>query len=371
MATTTPQPPSPSSTAPVTGIVEERLRCREDGTFTIVQFNDTQDSHRTDARTIALQEAVLDDVRPDLVVLNGDVIDGSPTTALEAKQAINNVVVPMEERGIPWALTFGNHDEDSTAVTGMDEAAYLEFVAQYPHNLNTAGAEGISGSGNQVLTVSSSRGDRAVYAVWLLDSGRYAPEQIAGQDLAGHPRWDWVRPDQIRWYLTASEELQHRAGHRVSGLLFQHIPLWEHRCAWFGSADSRTDEDHARARVRHRIVGERNEVESPGPFNSGLFTALLHRGDVQGLFVGHDHTNTYAADYYGITLGYGPGTGFGAYGLEGAEEHRLRGARVFRLDEQAESVWIGTELRFAADYGIDLRPGTQPGEPAPLPGGVR
>lgn len=368
---------------PKEGIVRGDLRFRDDGTFTVVQFNDTQDGHRTDVRTIALQEAVLDDVQPDFVVINGDVINGSPTSELEAKQAINNVVRPMEDRGIAWAITFGNHDEDSTATTGLDEQDFLDFVDQYPHNVNTPGAKGITGSGNQVLTVGSStgrgqgkgqdtvKGSSEAFALWLLDSGRYAPEEIAGQDFEGYPDWDWLRPDQIQWYTRASEELERKNSALVPGLVFQHIALWEHRFMWFASVDSRTDADHARAVEKHSLVGERNEDECPGPFNSGMFVAMQQRGDVKGLFVGHDHINTYAGNYYGIQLGYGPGTGFGTYGAGGAEIHRLRGARVFHLDESTEEVYAGTELRFAADYGIDLDAAAQPGEPAEFPDGVR
>ncbi len=71
------------------------------GAFTIVQFNDTQDSHTTDVRTTELQNAVLDDAKPDFVVINGDVIDGGPKTVTEVKQAINNVVLPMERGRFP------------------------------------------------------------------------------------------------------------------------------------------------------------------------------------------------------------------------------------------------------------------------------
>ena len=361
---------APSAPAAKYGIVRDRLRFRDDGTFTVVQFNDTQDGPRTDRRTIALQEAVLDDVEPDFALINGDVIDGAPTSALEAKQAINNVVRPMEDRGIPWALTFGNHDEDSSERTGMDESAYVDFVRQYSHNLNTPGAGGITGTGNQVLTIRPRRDKGDAFALWLLDSGRYAPDQIAGQDFEGYPDWDWLRADQVQWYLETSAALERRNRGLVPGIVFQHIALWEHRFAWFASVDSRTEEDHARAAQKHSIVGERNEDECPGPFNSGMFAAMLQRGDVKGLFVGHDHINTYVADYYGIQLGYAPGTGFGPYGLGGAEEHRLRGARVFRLDESVEGIYAGTELRFAKDYGIDLTAGTQPGEPAEFPEGV-
>lgn len=172
-ASAAPAPTAPPDRPlrPDEGIVRDELCFRDDGTFTVVQFNDTQDGHRTDVRTTALQEAVLEEVRPDLVVINGDVIDGSPTTAQEAKQAINNVVRPMEDRGIAWALTFGNHDEDSSGTTGLDEGDYLRFVAQYRHNVNTPGAHDVTGSGNQVLTVRSASSRADAFAVWLLDSG--------------------------------------------------------------------------------------------------------------------------------------------------------------------------------------------------------
>lgn len=89
--------------------------------------------------------------------------------------------------------------------------------------------------------------------------------------------------------------------------MFIHIPLWEHRYMWYSSVDSRTDADHARAVEKHQIIGERNE-ECPGPINSGMFSAMLDRGDVKGVFCGHDHVNTYMENYYGILLGYSGST---------------------------------------------------------------
>jgi hypothetical protein len=358
--------PFASTAATATGILRDRLRFRDDGTFTIVQFNDTQDGPRTDQRTIQLQGAVLDEAGPDLAIINGDVIDSSPTTELEAKQAFNNVVLPMEERGIPWAVTFGNHDEDSSPVTGLDAEGYLAFLRQYPHNLNALVAEGVSGHGNQVLTIGSARADSRAdaaagpsadgsasadaFAVWLVDSGRYAPEQVAGQDFEGYPNWGWVQPDQVEWYRATSQALERTAGHLVPGLVFQHIALWEHRFMWVASVDARTEGDHERALAKHRIVGERNEDECTGPFNSGLFSAFLERGDVRGVFVGHDHINSYVGDYYGVQLGYAPATGFGP--------------------EAADGVLAGSELRLASDYGIDLSPTPQPIDPLPFPEGV-
>jgi hypothetical protein len=349
------------------GAGETSLRFNDNGKFKIVQFNDTQDGHRIDRRTIELMERVLDGEKPDLVVLVGDLINGDPNTELEAKQALNNIVQPMERRGVPWAATFGNHDEDSTPKTGFAEPDMLEFFRGYPNNVNELGPEGVTGTGNMNLPINDSRGTAPAFNVWLLDSGRYAPEQIAGQDFEGYPDWDWLRGDQINWYLDTSAALEERFGFRVPSLMFHHVCLWEHRFMWFASVDGRTEADHARAVKKHGITGERNEDECPGPFNSGMFSAIQHRGDVKGVFVGHDHVNTYQGDYYGVLLGYGPGTGFGTYGLGGEDNHRLRGARVFNLNDTGKDVTVETHNVFAADYGIDLSDTDQSMDPLPLP----
>jgi hypothetical protein len=174
----------------------------------------------------------------------------------------------------------------------------------------------------------------------MLDSGRYSSDTIAGQALAddGLRSYDWIRPSQVAWYAELSRALEAEHGRKIPGLMFFHIPLWEFHHMWEN-------------RERHQVTGEKNEDVSSGPFNSGLFAALVERGDVKGVFVGHDHVNTYVGDYFGIRLGYSANTGFGTYGLEGPERDRLRGARVFLLNE-AEPTDFQTYMVFARDYGI-------------------
>jgi hypothetical protein len=196
------------------------------------------------------------------------------------------------------------------------------------------------------VLIYGSRGHRPVFNVWGLDSGRYAPEKIAEQTIEDDfllgwtwmPDWDWLRPDQIAWYRSTSEWLEKIHGKKIPSLMFFHIPLHEFRTMYENG-------------VRHGVVGERNEDECPGPFNSGLFAALLERGDVSGVFVGHDHINDYVGNYFGIALGYAASAGFGTYGLGGAENHRMRGARVFVVDEDNPSVFK-TYMVYAKDYGI-------------------
>lgn len=333
---------------------EAKLHFNSDGTFKIVQFNDTQDDEDIDPRTVQLMERVLDEEKPGFVVLNGDNITGGTDTPAEVQKAINNIAVPMEERGIPWAITFGNHDEDSTPNSGLDKEAMLQIYRSYKYNMNDNGVKGLSGAGNMNLLIGGHNSNKPLFNMWLLDSGRYAPKEIAGQNFEGYPTWDWLKNNQVNWYYETSVELEKQNGRKIPSLMFIHIPLWEYRFMWFASVDSRTDADHARAIAKHGIVGERNEEECPGPINSGMFSAILERGDVKGVFCGHDHVNTYSGNYYGVMLGYCGNTGFGTYGLEGAERNRLRGARVYNLQATGDDVKVDTHLVFAKDYGIDL-----------------
>ncbi len=119
-----------------------KLRFHKNKQFKIVQFTDTQDDHEIDPRTVALMEAVLDDQKPNLVVFTGDNINGGPKASADVAKAIENIIKPVEDRAIPWLVTFGNHDEDHLASTGVDEAAMLDIYMAYPHNLNRPSPKG-------------------------------------------------------------------------------------------------------------------------------------------------------------------------------------------------------------------------------------
>jgi hypothetical protein len=132
--------------------------------------------------------------------------------------------------------------------------------------------------------------------------------------------------------------------------MFFHIPLHEFRTMYENDA-FKAQHPELGLFPQHEVTGERNEDECPGPFNSGLFSALLERGDVKGVFVGHDHVNNYVGNYFGIMLGYSANTGFGTYGLGGADNDRLRGARVFVLNEENLED-IQTFMVYASQFGI-------------------
>ena len=344
----------------------------------IVQFNDTQGGADSDRRTLEFMGKVLDRERPDFALINGDVIDGSPKTDLEVKQAYNNFVSPMESRGVKWAITFGNHDEDSVEGHGttMTESRILDFVRQYKHNLNPAPVPGVPGHSNAQILVRGSRGAAPAFAIWLLDSGRYATEaDTHGQSTDGFKSYDWIRPQQVRWYEETSEATASRFGKQTPGLMFFHIPTHEHAQLWHAAQSVEEASDHASAVARFGIEGVKHEDVYMGLVNSGIYASVKERGEVKGIYCGHDHINTYKGNFFGIELGYAPGTGFDTYGLNDGtwDQHTLRGARVFELDERNTAVYAGgTRVVWARDLGIDMDPAGQPlAEPVPFPAYVK
>jgi hypothetical protein len=48
-------------------------------------------------------------------------------------------------------------------------------------------------------------------------------------------------------------------------------------------------------------------------YNSGFFKAVMSRGDIQAIYCGHDHDNTFEGIYQNITLAFGLKTGYGGY----------------------------------------------------------
>lgn len=62
--------------------------------------------------------------------------------------------------------------------------------------------------------------------------------------------------------------------------------------------------------------------------NTGEFDALCEKGEILGVYVGHDHKNSYVGKYKGIDLGFTQSSGFNVYG-----NGKQRGVRCFVLDE--------------------------------------
>ena len=257
------------------------LKFGEDKKFKIVQFTDVH----WKADSIASEEAgermgeVLDAEKPDLVIFTGDVIFGKP-----ADKSMRCALEPTIKRGIPFAVTFGNHDDE----LGMSRKELYDFIKDMPGNL-TSTVEGLSGVTNFILPVKASDGSKDAAILYVFDSHSYAT-------LKGIKGYGWIKHDQVQWYIDESKKFtEANGGIPLTALSFFHIPLPEFHEAVQNEGSF--------------LIGTRKEKACAPEINTGLFAAMQEAGDVLGIFVGHDHVNDYAVSWKGIMLCYGRFTG--------------------------------------------------------------
>lgn len=355
---------------------KKRLKFRDDGTFTIVQFADVHNGGGTpeDVRSLALMEEVVRLEKPDLVVYTGDQIR---SRGPDPRAQFRQVTAVAELAGVPYAFVFGNHDSRR----GVTRQELMEMEAGRPLCMAEEGPEHVSGTGNYTLTVleSDAAADRrritameaeagvgngdnqtpiqtlahsdarysasdnfrhAAANLYFFDSECNAPERAVRNG-----RSEWISRDKAGWFAAESEALEKRYGTKLPALAFFHIPLPEYEEVW-----------NTRPCYGHRFA----EVRCP-QLNTGVFAAMVERGDVMGTFVGHDHSNDYWGELAGIRLCYGRTTGFNG----SVQEGHSRGARIIRLHEGRSG--FDSWLRLEDGSAVISQPEHLPGEPAMAP----
>ncbi len=253
---------------------DESLRFRPDGSFTILQFTDTQDTQWPSPNLLTLIQKAIDTSKPDLVVFTGDQLKnydsdyGKNGHDWKVKKALHAIIQPAVARGIPFAFAFGNHDSQ-LSFTLEEQVAFLQ---KYKGCLVKDEGPTISGCGNYNVPVLGSSGDAAAFNLYFLDSNQSK-----------------VLPDQIDWYIAKSSELKvNNGGAPVPSIEFQHIV----------------------------------------PYNDDLVGAFAAQGDVKASFFGHNHYRSDNYNWLGIELYYTPTAGFNEFA-----PGRDRGARVIKLNE--------------------------------------
>ena len=158
-----------------------KLRFQKDGTFKIMQITDMQEIPAISKDTIALMERAVLEEQPDLVVYTGDQIKGYGVTykgkgeelEREVAQTIGKLLEPVTKRGIPFAVTFGNHD-CQVGIPNQDQ--FYHIYKKLPNCIGEQ-AEGIDGGGTCAIPIEASDGSgRDVFELYLFDSGTDARE---------------------------------------------------------------------------------------------------------------------------------------------------------------------------------------------------
>ncbi|MDR1896618.1 MAG: metallophosphoesterase family protein [Prevotellaceae bacterium] len=256
------------------------FKFNSNGKFKIVQVTDSHiksDDVIPSNETVTMLNQVLDAERPDLVIFTGDIVTGKPY-----KSGFEMVIEPVIRRKLPWALVFGNHDNEQD----LNYEQLADLIQSTPYNVGKMKKmKNVSGYGNFTIEIKGKDSKKIQAVLYCMDSHAYSKiDSVKG--------YDWFAFDQVEWYRKKSEKYTaSNKGIPLPALAFFHIPLLEYRTVY--------------TQKGHKIIGSQLENVCSPEINTGMFTAMLEKGDVMGTFVGHDHNNDYIFNYYGIALTYG------------------------------------------------------------------
>ncbi len=308
------------------------MRFHNHSTFKIMQITDIQEVPDVSPDTIRLLESAIEAENPDLIVYTGDQIKGYGVTykgkgsELESAVAktIKTLLEPVTRRGIPFAVTFGNHDRQ----VGISNKDQLEKIYKTLPNYVGESANGMNLSAASYIPIKASDGsDKDVFNLYLFDSGTDAKG-------GGYEPFD---KKIIEWYKKTRDALKEKNGAYVPSIIFQHIPMPEYynvlkRVKRGERGAIRAFRAHKNEYYKLGDTCAKDDILLEPPSipneNTGEFNAISQCGDVLAVFVGHDHKNSFVGRYKNIDLGFTPSCGFNVYG-----NRTKRGVRCIILDE--------------------------------------
>lgn len=327
------------------------LNFTESGKFRILVLSDAD----INTNTVDAISAIADAEKPDLIIFAGDVSAGFKDSAKSITKAdleayLKTLTAPIEEKGIPWAVVFGEQENDIGLSAEVQMAVYNSFehcIAKSDFVSN-----GIVSYFLPVYAAGEGEvGTSPVFGVWamgqtgmlsLTDSGA-ASDPLLSEYRDRGTDYGYVTAAQIAWFSETRKVLDREAGGKMPAIMVCHTPVPEF--AVIAENPQKTG-----------MVGNAGEDVASSPLNSGLFTAILEAKNILGLYCGHDHLNSFSGRYCGIELGYCASIGYDGYGF-GVNfdiNNRLRGGRIIELTLKDGAITSSSRMVYASDYGIGL-----------------
>lgn len=329
------------------------LRFNHNKQFKIIQIADVQDTQNTSPDTINFLREVMKTEKPDLVIFTGDQLKGyglsfqGGETQAKILKAITNIVRCVDDYSIPFAVTYGNHDDQANG----DKIFQTEIYSKFKNFVRENQYDGVPGGGTFALEIKENQSEKTALNVFVFDSLSY--DKVNGGYAA-------VGTDQLDWFRETSTTIANRNSNRhVPGIVFQHIPLWEMYELLEKSSKNTAGAILGNPEHRDFYILPEN-LQTPDSFmleniacpakNSGEFDVLKEEGNVFAVFCGHDHNNSFVGNYKGIDLGYTQGCGFNVYG-PGLD----RGVRVFEFSQDNPASYSTRTVTYKSLLGTRLK----------------
>ncbi|KAH8831038.1 Metallo-dependent phosphatase [Flagelloscypha sp. PMI_526] len=172
-----------------------------------------------DANSTRLMRRVLATEKPDFVAISGDLITGENTFKENSTLLIDQLTLPMREKGIPFASCHGNHDNNPN-ITHLAEIKRENYIApRLSYTRVTPGIGGADGPGNFWVPVYATKHSLApILILWFFDSR-------SGHSANGTQLPDFVDPSVAKWIKEENARMDVWWGKgKRNSLAFVHIP---------------------------------------------------------------------------------------------------------------------------------------------------
>lgn len=380
----------------------KNLYIKEDGTFKILYLTDLHfinsdvTSKTTVINDLTLRDnwamtatiEIINKSNPDLLVVTGDIVFTQSaisliTGTMDNYAAFKKAASFIDSFGIPWAFTFGNHDEegnlsDSPEVAKSILARYL-MSDEIKNCLFVEGPNDINGCGNYIINILN-KNNTVNKSLVFFDSGSNI--RVYNEDLKKYTwhiwNYEYVHDDQLDWYEKSIKEISAIDGKLVESIVFQHIPFYTYKAVldayisalekngeswrdtikyeWPYGTERTLETDIGEITyhggvcnkeyqgVSYSFIGTYNGVEFDGGHE---FERILSLGSTKHVFCGHDHRNTFSFTYKGIRLTYGMSIDYSAVGLIPEaiypgqniyDETEQRGGTLITLTESGDTI---------------------------------
>ena len=299
----TPAANAPAEVAPVATKAAPCLAFGPDGTFAILHVTDVQVRQPVGGRAARAMREAIAATKPQMVVVTGDNVYRCNGRE-EFPKLMGPLVEIFKEAGVPFCVTFGNHDsEKQDGDRFTREEQYDWFKEQGGALCVDYDVPGLTGAGSGAIELAEAGSGKPCFRIFVMDCCPFGG-------------WDNCRTDQIAWYeRVAADGLPH--------LWFQHVMVpdvfetglfREAKEGEEGGVVCRVHGKDVRFVLSDGVVGQLKEVPhatKPRDYRNDkhthegrtLYDAWRANGHMVGAYFGHDHMNSFdGVDRNGIRL---------------------------------------------------------------------
>ncbi|KAF2761960.1 Metallo-dependent phosphatase [Pseudovirgaria hyperparasitica] len=356
------------------------LKFTKDGVFQIAVMEDLHFGEDeatfgppSDQNTLRVMNTILDAEAPQLVVLNGDLITGENTFKENSTDYIDVIVKPLVDRNLPWASTYGNHDNQynlsTEAMLDREQSYHLSLTQK----MVSTEKSGVTNYWLPVCAPDDIGDGVPAMLLWFFDSrggGEYQKENA--------PIVGVVDSTVADWFSSTNADLVKKYGKVIPSLAFVHIPAYATNRFSNQGVDPNKEPG-----INFDAVSHQGTACPDGPSScrylgtdESFMESLANTEGLMALFSGHDHGDDWCFKWNsqlpdmkitgsGVKLCFGRHTGYGGYG-QWTRGSRQIVANLQTIQDLEVETWnrletqaISGRVTLNSTYGDDQYPAVQ------------